>query len=312
MWSITAVAGLVVGVQVALVAPAHATTAVWVSGSTLAVQADLGRNNDITLTLAGALVRVRDAGDTVTAGSGCTQVAANIVDCAGVTGIEAGLYDGNDRIVNATSFPSTLKGHEGNDRILGGSGDDILDGGDAGDQVQGGPGRDQLIGGAGNDQVSGDAGNDLFWADPLADGADTFSGGADIDLASYEHRTVGVDVRLDGAANDGEAGENDNIGADVEWVNGTPAIDTLVGSAGPNQLRGLGDVDRIAGLNGDDTLVGEGGDDIVIGGLGIDRLLGGPGDDRLDGVDAAPNDVLNGDVGTDTCPSDIGDILISC
>ena len=85
-----------------------------------------------------------------------------------------------------------------------------------------------------------------------------------------------------------------------------PLLGTIVGTAGPDRLRGtqgidiifgLGGNDRIRGLAGDDLLCGGSGDDLLRGGSGADTLAGQFGDDRLYG-DTGP-DVLTGGSGND-------------
>ena len=58
---------------------------------------------------------------------------------------------------------------------------------------------------------------------------------------------------------------------------------TIVGTDGPDVLKGTKRDDVICGLAGDDTINGRGGDDILRGGQGNDTILGGPGDDLLRG-----------------------------
>jgi len=72
---------------------------------------------------------------------------------------------------------------------------------------------------------------------------------------------------------------------------------TIVGTDGPDLLRGSAGNDVIAGLGGDDVLYGLGGDDILCGGDGNDVLLGGSGKDRLFG--GAGRDALFGEAGND-------------
>jgi hypothetical protein len=73
---------------------------------------------------------------------------------------------------------------------------------------------------------------------------------------------------------------------------------TIVGTPGPDVLRGSPDGDLVCGLEGSDVVYGLGGADILIGGAGRDVLEGGAGDDRLDaGLDA---DRLTGGAGADT------------
>jgi Ca2+-binding RTX toxin-like protein len=73
---------------------------------------------------------------------------------------------------------------------------------------------------------------------------------------------------------------------------------TIVGTAGPNTLRGTPRADVIAGLGGNDTISGLGGNDVVCGGAGNDTITGGPGNDRLAGE--AGNDSLDGGPGNDS------------
>ena len=61
----------------------------------------------------------------------------------------------------------------------------------------------------------------------------------------------------------------------------------VLGTVGPDLLRGTGDADRIDGLGGDDELRGRGGADQLFGRNGQDLLLGGGGGDLLHGGDAS-------------------------
>jgi uncharacterized delta-60 repeat protein len=79
---------------------------------------------------------------------------------------------------------------------------------------------------------------------------------------------------------------------------------TVVGSAGPDTLKGtkrrdviagLGGNDRILGLARADIVCGEAGNDTLRGGSGRDRLFGGPGKDLLDG--GKGRDLLRGGSG---------------
>ena len=68
---------------------------------------------------------------------------------------------------------------------------------------------------------------------------------------------------------------------------------TIVGTAGPDVLRGTHRRDVICGLGGDDRLVALDGNDVLSGGAGNDRLEGGRGDDRLFGG-AGLDDLIGG------------------
>lgn len=72
-------------------------------------------------------------------------------------------------------------------------------------------------------------------------------------------------------------------------IDGTNGIDSLYGTADP---------DEIWAYDSDDTLVGFGGDDVLVGGAGEDSLYGGPNNDILRGGDGA--DTLDGGDHNDT------------
>jgi Ca2+-binding RTX toxin-like protein len=178
-------------------------------------------------------------------------------------------------------FGCTLKGNEGDDRLVGSAFNDVLDGG---------AGNDTLIGGAGND---------------------TLIGGAGVDTVSYADRTSShpVSVSLDSAhlwatGQNGEVGENDSIASDIENLIGGDGADFLRGNSGANIIHGGAGADTIEGGAGNDSLYGDAGDDIIyggagndmmIGGSGNDHLYGGDGDDFIDSTDGAANDVVNCD-----------------
>ncbi len=58
---------------------------------------------------------------------------------------------------------------------------------------------------------------------------------------------------------------------------------TIVGTTGPDRIRGTGRRDVIVALGGRDRVLGRGGRDVICGGPGRDVLRGGPGRDRLSG-----------------------------
>ena len=67
--------------------------------------------------------------------------------------------------------------------------------------------------------------------------------------------------------------------AGVDEYGGTPAVDTLFGSASNDRLNGGQLNDLLIGGAGYDSLDGGDGNDILIGGAGYDDLYGGAGDD---------------------------------
>ena len=105
-------------------------------------------------------------------------------------------------------------------------------------------------------------------------------------------RVPAVTVSIDGvAANDGQPGESDNVLTDVEDLWGSNQADVLVGSSGPNTIRGglLGDT--ITGLGARDELFGEDGNDTIRARDGIGEPVEcGAGTDsaEVDDVDGEP------------------------
>ena len=167
------------------------------------------------------------------------------------------------------------------------------------EQIQGGAGNDTLTGGAGHDVVRGGPGND------------TMSGGGNTDTLSYADHAVGVVARLDGIANDGSPGETDAPAGDFEYLEGSPANDSLVGSSVFNRITGGDGNDSITGGGGNDELTGNAGQDVIAGGDGNDQILGLVGSDFLfgdagndsiwgDGDSTAGDDYIEGGAGVDS------------
>ena len=123
--------------------------------------------------------------------------------------------------------------------------------------------------------------------------ADVISGTGN-DLVTYRSSQRGVRVTLDGLFNDGDRGK-ENIRPDVEHVEGSNGIDTLIGSDDADK------VEQFSGLGGNDTLEGLGGTDIFnegprsrtaptssAGQAGIDRVNYSAADDPRHGRHGQP------------------------
>ena len=110
--------------------------------------------------------------------------------------------------------------------------------------------------------------------------------GAGIDVCETTDQR-GVPRKLGGAC---------DLGA-VEYVEcgGLPV--TIVGTPGPDEIRGTRFARGMLGLGGADVLSGQGGNDTLCGGAGKDTLKGGPGRDRLKG--GAGRDSCDGGPGKD-------------
>ncbi len=74
---------------------------------------------------------------------------------------------------------------------------------------------------------------------------------------------------------------------------------TIVGTDGPDRLRGTPSRDVIVGLGGDDEITGGLGNDYICGGPGSDLIHGGRGNDIVDGGPGDRDRVI-GDLGDDT------------
>ena len=81
------------------------------------------------------------------------------------------------------------------------------------------------------------------------------------------------------------------------------AVATIVGTSGPDVLRGTDGDDVIAALGGPDVVSGLDGDDVVCGGGGPDVLRGEGGVDLLLGDDGP--DVAIGGSGDDNCSAEV-------
>jgi len=236
----------------------------------------------------GSNVTIRDQGDTLTAGAGCSSNSDGTVTCSitiPTSKVIVNAGDGDDTINKVGAVPGDLRGESGNDTINGGPGplENVLNGGPGNDTLFGGDNIDRVIGGPGADTMGG--------------------GGGTRDIVSYEDSGSGVTVDLDAlGADDGAAGEGDTVLSDFEGITGSPFDDTLFGNEGRDILHGLG---------GTDTILGGIGDDIIVGGAGSDFLFGEGGADSLEAVDGFA-DTLNGSANTDFCEGDPIDVKSLC
>lgn len=199
--------------------------------------------------------------------------------------------NGGDDLLLGRGGDDILWGGEGADQVIGGAGDDVLrDGGSAqdwfpsgdsaADILRGGAGNDRLISEAGADRLSGGAGDDLLLirtSQPLTGGGRAW-GDAGRDVAQFGHLRIELDL----------GAQSQNAGAARGWV--FSGIETFVGSAQGDLMRGSAGADRFLGDAGADRLIGRGGHDHLIGGRGRDVLTGGDGHDifsfsRGDGAD---------------------------
>jgi Ca2+-binding RTX toxin-like protein len=221
-----------------------------------------------------------------------------------------------DRADGVTDSADTIFGLGGDDTIFGLGGNDTIKGGGGADTINGGAGIDTVnysdsaehvnvnlrleFGDGGTaegdrlisiENVVGSIYDDFLEGSTLANvleggngddairgggGADTINGGEGIDRADYADAQVGVNVNLStGQGRFGDA-EGDVL-SNIENLQGSNFVDTLIGNGSANYLRGGG---------GDDLLRGGGGNDKINGGPGADSIDGGSGIDTADYSDS--------------------------
>jgi Ca2+-binding RTX toxin-like protein len=242
---------------------------------------------------------VRDTGAPLSAGAGCTALAADTASCS-VHGwqrqaveycghdcyiqipgtawqreerIELG--DGNDSFVSSLggsyerSWPTEVSGGSGDDSITTGSGADVITPGSGDDFVQPGEGDNKVI------------------AEPTPDGNDTLNlGERSKNALDYSARSESLHLAKQVI---GAAGEADRIGVTET------AIVKVIGGSGDDEFHGDGD--NLDGGPEDDTLIGTPDAEVISGGNGDDKIRGGAGGDTLYGGQGS--DLVKGGAGND-------------
>ncbi len=196
-----------------------------------------------------------------------------------------------------------IRGTRGRDVIVSRGGDDFIDGRGGNDLICAGGGNDLVSAGAGDDKVKGQAGIDILFGMGGGDvlkvgggvvnilaggpGGDRLVGAAGLDIASFFDSRNGVTVDLVAGVAAGQGGDKLRR---IDAAEGSPFDDSLTGTAGSNQLVGLGGNDTLisGGNAGDlsdpanpnaDVLFGDGdpeappGNDTFQGGAGVNIVV---------------------------------------
>jgi Ca2+-binding RTX toxin-like protein/type III secretion system FlhB-like substrate exporter len=250
---------------------------------------------------AGADTLVGDSGtDTADYSTSASAVTVNLATNVNTGGdaqddslatIENITGSANDDVLTGNAGANVLTGGAGNDTLTGGAGADTLAGGSGTDTANywasasavtvnlltnvntGGDaasdslsGIENVIGSDYADTLTGDASDNVLAGEA---GADVIDGGAGSDTVDYSSMAGGVGIiTIDlstGTATGGDA-EGDTF-SNIENITASANMDNLIGDAGDNILRGLGDHDDLDG--------GSGGFDILMGGAGDDNMYGG-------------------------------------
>jgi Ca2+-binding RTX toxin-like protein len=198
------------------------------------------------------------------------------------TGIIRGRIDlrfGDDDLVNAGAIEGRVDLGAGDDLYDGadGSTTDIVAGGAGADRLVGGRQRDVLVGNDGDDDLRGGGGDDILAG---GRGADRIDGGDGLDTVAFGDMSLGVQLDL-------------QAGTVIGTAAGTVAsVESGIGSAWSDGLRGDAGANALFGGEGDDILEGRGGDDLLAGEGGADELTGGGGTDTFVFVAGGGHDVI--------------------
>ena len=233
-----------------------------------------------------------------------------------------------------------LQGGDGADTMAGGDDADRLFGEAGNDRLEGGDGNDALFGGSGDDTLAGGSGADRYFFDPnggtdriedtagennaLSFGTGILPGDITLGLGSLAITVAGQGtIHIDGFNPDdavgslaidtftftgGESYTKERFLDFGIHIDGTPEVDTILGTSVKDIIRGLESDDTIFAKAGNDTVDGGAGDDVVDGGegndtvassAGADMLIGGVGDDTYFVTNAA-------DAADDTFVEDAG------
>lgn len=341
MSRILAAAGAFAWALTCIPAQAATVTTNWTpyTGGGVTVRAAPGEQNQLTGTLAGDMVILRDPAG-LQPSPPCFADDPQTVRCpyggetegAKALGMVVLLGDGNDTFTMPRVNATWVYGQEGDDvvsvpgaftsgpdtaRLIGGPGDDRLDG----TSVQGGPGNDTLT----SDTFDF---SDLSAAVQVDLARGTAASGGEVDRVVL--RTGSDLVSVEGGAGpdviraapgvrlvaNGNAGDDSLEGGDEEdLLHGGPGNDVVRGGGAYDDLSGDEGDDRLEGGAFQDRLSGGAGDDVLGGGAGRDTLDGGPGADRVLARDRERDQVICADRRLqpgDRATIDAGDTVFAC
>src|SRR5919202_516398 len=130
-------------------------------------------------------------------------------------------------------------------------------------------------------------------------------------IAAAAERSMATRVSVSSRATDVQPANDAAAFTTAVRVRHGRCVNTLVGSASADVLRGTVSGDRLSGGRGRDTILGRGGADCLNGGPGRDTISGGAGNEVIDARDGAVDTVSCGP-GRDTVQADRRDRLRGC
>lgn len=214
---------MVVGAMFVFTEAAHASTVYVTTGNALAVVANPGEKNYVTVN--DTNMEVKDTAG-ITAGAGCEQIDATTAWCKGWNPPGVGetlidLGDGDDFYHEQSNlYKDDVDAGPGNDEVYVARETDTVRGGDGNDIIKGGPGADKLDGGAGNDTVTGGDEDDTIFG---GTGQDILSGDGE-GLSYNGNDTISAEdgefdrVSCDGGADYVTADEADSVNVSCDEV----------------------------------------------------------------------------------------------
>ncbi len=273
-------AALTAAMLVPAVAPTVASaagTAQMVSGGTLQFTAAVGDTNTLKVTLATPNIVLEDTTASLNAGSGCTQVTAQKVNCPSnlTTGVTIATSDKNDSI--ESTVPRDVS-------IAAGSGDDTLKASGTGSKFFGG--------GSGYDFVSFSSSTVPVYG--------SINGSYDdgpFESSGWDY--ISSDIEMIGGGSAGDV----LIGSDTQRT-------VLTGLGGANDLTAGSAGADLQGGSGSETLNGAAGNDAIVGGGGTDKFDGKGGNDTIYAKDGVGSEKITCGSGTDTVSADTTDIIV--
>jgi Ca2+-binding RTX toxin-like protein len=132
-----------------------------------------------------------------------------------------------------------------------------------------------------------------------------------LNIAAAADRSMATRVTVTSRATDAQAANNAAAFTNAVRVRRGRCVNTLVGTASADVLRGTTSGDRLSGGRGRDTISGRAGADCLNGGRGRDTISGGAGNDVIDARDGEVDTVSCGP-GRDTVRADRRDRVRGC